>query len=134
MGNRISEEGIEPLNKYKDAITEMKTPSNKEAVSRFLGLIKYIARFKPSRAQLTAKLRELVKDKIKFEWTAAHQNEFEVMKAMIKSDQVLALFDISKDITVQTDASKDGLGCVLMQEGRPVAFALRTLAKLSMHK
>lgn len=127
MGNKISAAGIEPLKKYTDAILEMQTPNNKDSVTRFLGLIKYIARFIPSRTQLTAKLRDLVKDGVKFQWEKEHQKEFENMKTIIKSNQVLALFDYKKEITIQTDASKDGLGCVVMQEGRPVAFASRTL-------
>lgn len=52
-----------------------------------------------------------------------------MVKKLIMSTEVLALFDPNKPTMVQKDASSAGLGCVLMQEGRPIAFASRTLSK-----
>lgn len=128
MGHIISGRGIAPRKKYKDAILDMKQPENKDAVSRLLGLIKYISRVIPNRTQLTVGLRELVRADQKFEWKEKHEKELETIKKLILSNEVLALFDPEKETVVQTDASKLGLGCVLMQEGRPIAFASRTLS------
>lgn len=128
MGHLISANGIKPMDKYKDAILNMKTPDNKDAVMRFLGMLKYIAQIIPNATKLTTKLREVTKKDHKFEWNQELEKEFNAIKRVIMSDQVLALYDPEKDTVVQTDASKYGLGCVLMQEGKPVAFASRTLA------
>lgn len=129
MGNIISGGGIRAMRKYMDPIIDMPVPGDKSAVSRLLGLIKYIGRFIPNRTQLTVKLRELVRDDIAFDWKEEHDAEFRKLKAVISSDPVLALFNPKERICVQTDASKDGLGCVLMQGGKPIAFASRTLTK-----
>lgn len=128
MGHLISANGIKPMDKYKDAILEMKTPTCKDDVMRFLGMLKYIAQIIPNATKLTTNLREVTKQDRTFEWTERQEQEFNAIKRVIMSDQVLALYDPKKDTIVQTDASKYGLGCVLMQEGRPVAFASRTLA------
>lgn len=116
------------MDKYKDAILGMKTPASKDDVMRFLGMLKYIAQIIPNATKLTMNLREVTKQDRKFEWAGTQEKEFNAIKRIIRSDQVLALYDPKKDTIVQTDASKFGLGCVLMQEGRPVAFASRTLA------
>lgn len=125
MGNIITGNGTKPLKKYRDA---MKRPEDKGAVDRFLGLVKYISRIVPNRTQITTHLRELLRADRKFEWKGEQEKEFALIKSLIMSDKVLALFDPEKEMVVQTDASKFGLGCVLMQEGRPVAFACRTLS------
>lgn len=132
MGNIISGDGIRAMRKYMDPIIDMPVPVDKSTVSRLLGLVKYIGRFIPNRTQLTVKLRELVRDDIVFDWKEEHEAEFRKLKAVIASDPVLTLFDQKKKIFVQTDASKDGLGCVLIHNGKPIAFASRTLTKIEV--
>lgn len=91
-------------------------------------MVKYIARFIPNATKLKAKMREVTRKDQKFEWNSEHEREFSGLQRFILSDQVLALYDAEKETVVQTDASKNGLDCVLMQEGRPMAFATKTLA------
>lgn len=91
--------------------------------------MKYIARFIPNLSKLTANLRNLTRNDVQFEWKKAHVDEFQNLLKIISSDPVLTIYDPNKSVIVQTDASKDGLGCVLMQDGHPVAFASRTLSK-----
>lgn len=52
---------------------------------------------------------------------------FNVLKDEITRRPILSFFDITKQVLIQTDASKDGLGCVLLQDGLPVSFASRSL-------
>lgn len=129
MGNIISEGKIRPDVKYGEAILKMKKPTDKNGVLRFLGLLKYLARFIPNLSKQTAELRNLTRNDVTFEWNEKHNMEFENMVRIITSGPILAIYDPSKQVTVQTDASKDGLGCVLIQDGHPVAFASRTLSK-----
>lgn len=78
-------------------------------------------------SQLTTNLRQLTHKDTSFEWTQTHEGEFKTLKLLIALQLVLAFFDIAKLVVVQTDASKDGLGAVLLQDYKPVAFALRAL-------
>lgn len=129
MGYLLSEGTVKPDAKYSNAILGMKKPKDKSAVLRFLGLLKYIARFIPNLSKLTAELRNLTRNDVQFEWTDAHEGEFTNLLNIVTSEQTLAIYDPGKPVIVQTDASKDGLGCVLIQDGRPVSFASRTLSR-----
>src|SRR5207237_7858639 len=62
-----------------------------------------------------------------FKWTEACEKSLQELKTRLTSAPVLVLPDIHKDFTVYCDASRQGLGCVLMQEGKVVAYASRQL-------
>jgi hypothetical protein len=70
----------------------------------------------------------LEKDK-KFEWSEACQNSFEELRKRLTTAPVLTMPDIHKSFDIYCDASKQGLGCVLMQEGHVIAYASRQLRK-----
>lgn len=63
-----------------------------------------------------------------FQWTNEHTECLNNIKNIIINAPILKAFDCEKPITLQTDASKFGLGCCLMQDGRPVSFASRSLS------
>ena len=56
-----------------------------------------------------------------------HDEAFDKIKKLLLSKQCLALHDVSKPVTWQVDACQSGLGAALMQEGKPVAYALRAM-------
>jgi len=60
-------------------------------------------------------------------WGPDQHEAMRRIKAILMSEPVLQFFDVTKDIVLQTDASKGGLGAMLLQEGRPVAYASRAL-------
>ena len=68
-------------------------------------------------------MTELLKQGVKFEWTDECEMAFQTLKTHLTTAPVLAQPDIHKDFDVYCDASRIGLGCVLMQEGRVVAYA-----------
>nr|ABA97532.1 retrotransposon protein, putative, Ty3-gypsy subclass [Oryza sativa Japonica Group] len=70
---------------------------------------------------------QLLKKDEKFKWTAECDKSFEELKKKLVSAPVLILPDQTKDFQIYCDASRHGLGCVLMQEGRVVAYASRQL-------
>jgi hypothetical protein len=74
-------------------------------------------------------MTELLKNNTKFEWSEACEKSFQELKKRLTTAPVLTLPDIKKDFVVYYDASKQGLGCVLMQEGKVVAYASRQLKK-----
>jgi hypothetical protein len=69
----------------------------------------------------------LLAKKVEFKWTPACQKSFETLKEKLTTTLVLILPDVHKPFSVYCDASYTGLGCVLMQEGRVVAYSSRQL-------
>ena len=72
-------------------------------------------------------MTNLLKKTKEFEWTPECEQSFQKLKQKLTTTPVLALPNISKDFVVYCDASRQGLGCVLMQDGRVIAYASRQL-------
>lgn len=90
-------------------------------------MINFIGKFIPKLLVRTSALRELLHDSTQFEWTERHETEWRALKATLTTVSVLAYYNSSKRIKISTDASKDGLGAVLLQaqgdNWKPVAYA-----------
>ena len=67
----------------------------------------------------------LLEKNVKFVWSEKCQVNFEELKKRLTTALVLVLLDLNKSFSIYCDASCQGLGCVLMQEGRVVAYASR---------
>ena len=94
----------------------------------FLGIATYMAPFAPNLSQHTAILRELLKNDADFQWTPSHETAFKKIKRLICKEITLSYFDPRAETHVQVDASSHGLGAVLLQNGRPIAFASKSLS------
>lgn len=129
MGHVISELGLQPDPDQVKAILELKEPRNKIELQRIIGMINYLRDFIPKMAERTSPLRELLKNNVLWEWNERHRLAFQELKQIIINPPVLAHFDDQKDIVLQCDASKDGVGCCLLQEKKPIAFASRALTE-----
>jgi hypothetical protein len=68
-------------------------------------------------------MTNLLKKTNEFEWIPECEHSFQTLKQKLTTTPVLALPDIRKDFVVYCDASRQGLGCVLMQNGRVIAYA-----------
>ena len=110
-----------------EAIQSLPAPENVTELQEFLGIATYMATFVPRLSHHTATLQELLKQDTEFSWTAAHDQEFRKVKDLICRETTLAYFDPNKESVLQVDSSLRGLGVVLMQEGRPIAFASKSL-------
>ena len=88
----------------------------------FLGFANYFRKFMIGFPAMAHPLQRLAKPSVKFEWTAACQRAFDDIKETLCNAPVSALPDLSKRFEVICDACGVGIGAVLMQEGRPVAF------------
>ena len=91
----------------------MEPPRNKQELETLRGMVNYLAKFTPNLAETTAPMRSL--------WDCAQETAFSNTKLLITSAGILAYYDVSKEVTLEVDASKHGLGAVLLQEGKPVA-------------
>ncbi|XP_011859337.1 PREDICTED: uncharacterized protein LOC105556835 [Vollenhovia emeryi] len=129
MGQMFTKEGIQTNGKYIKAISDMPIPGSKLEVLRFLGLVKFVGKFVPNLSKITAPLRNLTRLDVDWHWTAEHHESVKQLKHLLTTSPVLAFFDSKKEIEIETDASKDGLGASLLQEGKPIAFASRSLSK-----
>jgi hypothetical protein len=76
-------------------------------------------------SKLVKPITSLLKNDTKFNWSSKCNEAFEQLKVLLTTAPVLAQPDIEKPFDVYCDASGSGLGCVLMQEGRVIAYASR---------
>ena len=96
-------------------------------VRSFLGLAGYYRRFVKGFSMTAAPKIRLVRKNVRFEWSEKCQANFEKLKAFLIEASVLTQQTYGKEYVIFIDASLNGLGCVLMQEGKVVAYASRQL-------
>lgn len=125
----FNEEGVLPDPTLTEAITRMREPNNATEVQQALGLGSYLTEFIPNLATITGPLRNLIKKNSSWKWDSEEIEAWNKFKKCVCNPPVLTLFDPSKQIVIYCDASKDGLGCCLIQNKRPVAYASRCLSK-----
>ncbi|KAL5749287.1 hypothetical protein ACOSP7_023890 [Xanthoceras sorbifolium] len=127
LGHIVSAKGIKADPKKIEAIVEWKPPRNVTEVRSFLGLAGYYRRFVKGFSSIASPLTKLLHKNVRFEWTDRCQAAFDRLKAMLVEAPVLIQLVSGKDFVIYSDASHQGLGCVLMQEGKVVAYASRQL-------
>ena len=98
----------------------MDPPQNVVNLQSFSGVVNYLKKFSPVLTEFSEPLRRLCKSGIKWVWESEQQSAFEAIKQVIMTLPVFTYFDKTKKHTIQCDASKKGLGAVLLQESKPV--------------
>ena len=127
MGHIVSSEGLRADPAKVEAIAHMPRPENKQDMLRILGMVRYLAQYIPYESTITAPLRALLKQDAMWKWEHEHEEALEQIKTALQRDVKLQFYDVNKDVAIQTDASQSGLGSCLMQGGRPIAYASRSL-------
>ena len=127
VGHIITDKGLKPDDSKIEAIRNMPSPTNRKELERFLGMINYLSKFLPNLSSVTAPLRELIKKENEWQWLHQHEEAVQHLKRLVTESPVLAFYDPQKPVLLSVDASLDGLGCYLAQEGRPIAYASRSL-------
>ncbi len=112
IGHTLSSSGLKPDVNKVEAIKAMDTPTDKAAVQRFLGMATYLAKFIPNFSQLAAPLRVLLEKNTEWHWDLPQQSSFERLKHAITNAPILKYYDMNKEVTIQVDASPNGLGAV----------------------
>lgn len=128
-GHMLTSEGLLPDPEKVEAITKLPRPKDKAETRRLLGMVTYLAKFVPQLSEVTQPLRDLTKQDVQFLWSPYHDQVLEKLKQLLSSSPCLKYYDVNDDCVLETDASEYGLGAVILQQGRPVAYASRTLSE-----
>jgi hypothetical protein len=122
LGHVLSAGGVSIDPSKITSIMERKAPTNLTKVRAFLGLARYYRKFVEGFSSIARPLTQLLKKDKKFEWTDKCEQSFQELKKRLVTAPILTMPDITKSFDVYCDASKLGLGSVLMQDGKVIAY------------
>ncbi|KAL4030706.1 hypothetical protein IC575_008956 [Cucumis melo] len=127
LGHVVSKAGVSVDPAKIEAVTGSTRPSTVSEVRSFLGLAGYYRRFVENFSRIATPLTQLTRKRAPFVWSKACEDSFQNLKQKLVTAPVLTVPDGSGSFVIYSDASKKGLGCVLMQQGKVVAYASRQL-------
>ena len=129
LGHVVSKDGIQVDPQKIEVVSKWPRPITIIESRSFLGLAGYYKRFIQDFLRIAEPMTRLTQKNVKFMWSEACENSFQLLKENLTTTLVLNLPNREDKFTVYCDASKVGLGYVLMQNGRVVAYASRQLKK-----
>ena len=121
--------GCKPTQTKVSTINTMPEPSSKKEVQSFIGMINYLSKFSARLSELCEPIQELSRERVPFNWGPEHKEAFDLIKKELVKAPILAYYDPSKEMGLQTDASIKGLGACLLQNGKPVYFTSKALTE-----
>src|ERR1043166_9111822 len=127
LGHVVNESGIHVDPAKIEAIKKweaLKTPTEVRSV---LGLAGYYRRFIENFSKIALPLTQLTQKSKEFVWGEKQEQAFQTLKQRLCNAPILTLPDGNENFVVYCDASHQGLGCVLMQNGKVIAYASRQL-------
>jgi hypothetical protein len=127
LGHTISSQGISVDPIKVQEVMDWNPPTSVHQIRSFLGLAGYYRRFIPDFSKIAKPMTELLKKEVKFRWDDKCEQAFHTLRKLLTTAPVLAQPDSNQPFDVYCDASGIGLGCVLMQNNRVIAYASRAL-------
>ncbi|KAA0054088.1 ty3-gypsy retrotransposon protein [Cucumis melo var. makuwa] len=127
LGHVVSSEGVSIDPAKIEAVTNWPQPSIVSEIRSFLGLAGYYRRFVEDFSRIASPLTQLFRKGTPFVWSPVCESIFQELKQKLVTTPVLTVPDGSGSFVIYSDASKKGLGCVLMQQGKVVPYASRQL-------
>ncbi|XP_052173738.1 uncharacterized protein LOC127789029 [Diospyros lotus] len=127
LGHVISEDGIAVDPTKVESIKSWGLPKMVTEIKSFLGLAGYYRKFVEGFSRIAMPLTRLTQKEVKFEWSESCEQSFNELKKRLISAPILSMPNGSGGFMICTDASKNRLGCVLMQYGKVIAYGSRQL-------
>lgn len=133
LGYVINQDGVRAMPEKIEAIKKFPMPRNLKELQSFLGLTSYLRKFIPNFATTAAPLTQLLRKHVPFEWKPDHSAAVENLKVQLAGCPALCHFHDDWETEVHTDASRVGLGAVLVQRDpsgieHVIAYASRKLS------
>jgi len=127
LGHVISAQDISVDPAKVEAVVKWESPKSATEIRSFVGLAGYYRRFIEGFSKIVAPLTLLTRKDQPFTWTDKCEESFQELKRRLTSAPILVILDVGKPFVVYCEASHLGLGYVLMQEKKAVAYASRQL-------
>ncbi|KAI3762549.1 hypothetical protein L1987_52980 [Smallanthus sonchifolius] len=127
LGHVINKKGIHVDPSKIEAIKNWEAPKTPTEVRQFLGLAGYYRRFIEIFSKIALPLTTLTQKEKKYDWSDKQESAFQLLKQKLCSAPILSLPEGIDNFVVYCDASHQGLGCVLMQREKVIAYASRQL-------
>ncbi|GKB60083.1 putative reverse transcriptase domain-containing protein [Tanacetum coccineum] len=127
LGHVIDSSGIHVDPAKIEAVKNWASPTTPSEIRQFLGLAGYYRRFIEGFSKIAKPMTELTQKNKKFDWGEEQESAFQLLKQKLCDAPILALPEGSDDFVVYCDASIKGLGVVLMQRTKVIAYASRQL-------
>lgn len=125
-GHVFSQTGVSVDPEKVKAIENLEEPKDVPSLQRVIGMFNYLREYVPNFSEHTASMRQLLKKDVDFVFTEKMKKDFQALKKALKH-ATLAYYDPMKGVKLSVDSSSVAIGCCLMQEGRPVAYASTAL-------
>jgi hypothetical protein len=133
LGHLVSKDGVKVDSKNIEAMQYWPHPKTLKILHEFMILTGYYRKFVKNYGKIAAPLTALLK-KNSFTWTPAVSQAFQTLNMAMCTTLVLAIPDFTKTFFLEYDASRKGIGVVLMQEGRPLAYTSKQLSERNLGK
>nr|GEW79755.1 putative reverse transcriptase domain-containing protein [Tanacetum cinerariifolium] len=127
LGHVIDSQGIHMDPAKIESVKYLASPKSPTEIRQFLGLAGYYRRFIEGFLKIAKPMTKLTKKKVKFEWVDKQEAASQLLKQKLCSAPILALLEGSEDFIVYYDGSIKGLGAVLMQREKVIAYASHQL-------
>ncbi|GJR44156.1 putative reverse transcriptase domain-containing protein [Tanacetum coccineum] len=127
LGHVIDSEGIHVDPAKIESIKDWASPKTPTEIHQFLGLAGYYRRFIKGFSKIAKPMTKLTQKNVKFDWSEKAEAAFQLLKQKLCSVPILSLPEGSEDFVVYCDSSRKGLGVVLMQREKVIAYASRQL-------
>ena len=125
LGHVVLASGVLLDPKKVKVVMSWETPKSVFEIRSFLGLAGYYRGFIQDFSRLASSMMKLTRNEVKFEWNDLCERAFQEMKRRLTSALIRIVLEGGQMYTVYCDASKNGLGCVLMQSKRVIAYGSR---------
>ena len=127
LGHVVSTSGLSVDPEKVEAVMSWERLKLVFEIRSFLGLAGYYRRFIEDFSRLAAPMMRLTRKEVRFDWDDRCKEAFQELKMRLTSTPILIVLNRGQGYTVYCDASRAGLGCVLMQSGKVVAYGSRQL-------